>query len=352
MEQNFKNWVAVLSDQYKKAQIKASIRVSSELIAFNLYLGGEIRKTSFKKEYGSKFFQVLSNQLEKELPNSSGFSPKNLAYMERFYTLYKEIYPQVVGQLNKGGLLVNEDEILQQVVAKLSLVPWGHHRLILDSCNKNPIKALFYVDKVIQSNLSRSELSGYILNNLFEREGKSINNFDSLQMPSTNKIYKDPYMFDLMGSIKDYKEKEFKIALVEHIDNTLKEFGPGFAYVGKEFRITVGKSDFYIDMLFYYIPVHSYVVVEIKNTNFKPEFLGQLNFYVTAVDKDVKQKDDNPTIGVLLCKEKDNKVVQYSLNGFQIPLGVSSFDIQKLLPKDFKSELPTVEELENDKRKQ
>ena len=132
MEQNFKNWVAVLSDQYKKAQIKASIRVSSELIAFNLYLGGEIRKTSFKKEYGSKFFQVLSNQLEKELPNSSGFSPKNLAYMERFYTLYKEIYPQVVGQLNKGGLVVNEDEILQQVVAKLSLAPWGHHNLFID----------------------------------------------------------------------------------------------------------------------------------------------------------------------------------------------------------------------------
>ena len=349
MEQNFKKWVALLSQEYRKAQIKASIRVSSELIAFNLYLGGEIKKSSFKKAYGSKFFLTLSQELEKELPNSSGFSPKNLAYMERFYTLYKEIYPQVVGKLGDNDLVLEKEVNYPQVVAKLSLVPWGHHRLILDSCNKNPIKALFYVDKVIENNLSRSELSNCLRDNLYEREGKSINNFEILQIPNTNKIYKDPYMFDLMGIIKDFKEKELKIALVEHIDNTLKEFGPGFAYVGKEYRVTVGDSDFYIDLLFYYIPLHSYVVVEIKNTDFKPEYLGQLNFYVNAINKDVKRKDDNDTIGILLCKEKNNKVVQYSLNGFKIPLGVSSFDIKKLLPKDFKSEMPTIEELEKEK---
>ena len=159
-------------------------------------------------------------------------------------------------------------------------------------------------------------------------------------------------MFDLMGLIEDFKEKEFKNALVKHIDNTLKEFGCGFAYVGKEFRITVGESDFYIDLLFYYIPLHSYVVVEIKNTNFKPEYLGQLNLYVNAINKDIKGKDDNQTIGILLCKEKDNKVVQYSLDGFQIPLGISSFDIKKLLPKSFRSELPTIEEFENNKENQ
>ena len=345
MERDFKNWVTVLSTQYKKAQIKASVRVNSELILFNLYLGGEIRKTSFKKEYGSKFFQVLSNQLEKELPNSSGFSPKNLAYMERFYTLYKEIYPQVVGKFNKNELVVGEDENLQQLDAKLLLVPWGHHRVILDSCNRNPEKALFYINKVIQNNLSRSELSNCILSNLFEREGKSVNNFKLINMPNTSKIYKDPYMFDLIGLMHDFKEKEFKKALVDHIDNTLKEFGPGFAYVGKEVRVTVGDSDFYLDLLFYYIPLHSYVVVEIKNTDFKPEYLGQLNFYVNVINNDVKGKSDSETIGILLCKEKNNKVVQYSLNGFQIPLGVSSFNIQNFLPKDFKSELPTIEEI-------
>ena len=148
MEQNFKDWVILLSEHYKKTQIKASIRVNSELILFNLFLGGEIRKTSFKKEYGSKFFLTLSQELEKELPNSSGFSPKNLAYMERFYTLYKEIYPQVVGKLHKNQCPLEDEEISPQVVAKLSLVPWGHHRLILDSCNKNPVKALFLLIKL------------------------------------------------------------------------------------------------------------------------------------------------------------------------------------------------------------
>ena len=164
-------------------------------------------------------------------------------------------------------------------------------------------------------------------------------------------LTKDPYIFEVAEIREDYKEKELKDALVGNLKNSLlKEMDKGYAFVGEEYRISVGNSDFYIDLLFYLIPEHRYVVVELKNHKFKPEYLGQLNFYVNAINKDIKGKDDNDTIGILLCKEKDKEVVQYSLNGFQIPLGVSSFDIRNLLPKDFKSELPTIEEIEKDKK--
>ena len=362
MEKDFKNWVKGLSIEYQNTQIRATVRISNELILYYVYLGREVAETSFKKKYGSKFYENLSDQLKTELPKAKGFSPQNIRYIESFYTLYSKIFPQLVGEFKNNVIsgdfsLINKEHSDEgnAFIVKLSLVPWGHHRCIIDAAKGDSKKALFYVNKVIQNGWSRSQLEFHIANHLYDREGNNVNNFNQLNIDIngivSSGLTKDPFIFDVAEIREDYKEKELKDALVGNLKNTLlKELDKGYAFVGEEYRISVGHSDFYIDLLFYLIPEHRYVVIELKNTRFKPEYLGQLNLYVNAINKDVKGKDDNETIGILMCKEKDNTVVQYSLNGFQIPLGVSSFNIQNLLPKDFKSELPTIEELEKDKK--
>ena len=250
------------------------------------------------------------------------------------------------------GILENGSnyQISPQVVAKLSMVPWGHHRFIIDKCKSNTKKAWFYINKIIENGWSRSTLDLYISSNLYEREGKAITNFE-ITLPKEEsdhiqQLTKDPYCFDFFEARDDYNEKEIKDTLVRNIKRVLLELGTGFAFVGQEYRIIVGESEFYIDLLFYNIPLHSYVVIEVKSTKFKPEYLGQLGLYVSAVDHNIKNDKDGKTIGLLICKEKDNVVAQYSLENFSIPLGISSFELSKLLPEEYKSSLPTVEELE------
>ena len=346
MEQEFVKWVASIKKRYKQSQIKAAIRVNSELIAFYFDLGKEISESSFKKQYGNSFFKKLSDELKKNASNTAGFSIENLRYVEKFYTMYKNISPQVVGILENGS----NYQISPQVVAKLSMVPWGHHRFIIDKCKNDERKAWFYINKIIENGWSRSTLDLYISSNLYEREGKAITNFE-VTLPKEEsdhiqQLTKDPYCFDFFEARDDYNEKEIKDTLVRNIKRVLLELGKGFAFVGQEYRIIVGESEFYIDLLFYNIPLHSYVVIEVKSTKFKPEYLGQLGLYVSAVNHNIKSDKDGKTIGLLFCKDKDNLVAQYSLENFSIPLGISSFELSKLLPEEYKNSLPTIEELE------
>lgn len=329
------------------------------MISFYFTLGKEISESSFKKEYGSKFYINLSNELKKLLPNTVGFSPRNLSYIESFYILYRKILQQVVAkfEISQQKLLTTDDLLLSQtVIEKLVMIPWGHHCIIIDSCKDDPKKAWFYINKTIINNWSRSLLANFIKGELYEREGKGINNFD-VTLPDINKtscsqLAKDPYYFDFGELRADYDEKALKKTLVDHVRELLIELGKGFSFVDQEYRIHVGQSDFYIDLLFYHIPLHRYVVVEVKTTKFKPEFLGQLNFYVTAINKDIKGEKDDNTIGLLICRDKDGDVVRYSIENYDIPLGVSSYELSRLIEEKCKEDLPTIEEVETEKDNQ
>lgn len=329
----FKTWVKNISKQYKKAQIKASIRVNTEMLSFYYNLGKEISLNSFKAVYGSKFYDNLSKELISELPNFTGLSSKNLRYMEKFYNLYKE-----------------EIEKFPQVVGQLYSIPWGHHRNIIDKC-KNSKKALFFVQKTLENNWSRDTLLNFLDTNLYERDGKAINNFE-VAFPNSEKdlakqITKDPYNFDFLTITNDYNEKELKEALIKNIQKFLLELGTGFAFVGKETRLLVGNTEFFTDLLFYNIKIHAYVVIEVKVSKFKPADLGQLGTYVSSVNHILKGENDNPTLGILICKDKDEIVAEYSLENYNIPLGISSYELSKIMPKELKNSLPTIEELKN-----
>ena len=315
----FKKWVNSISAKYKQSQIKAAIKVNSEMLSFYFELGKEISYTSFKAEYGSKFYDNLSKELIKNLPNVTGLSPVNIRYMERFYLLYKD-----------------KIQIFPQLVEELFSVPWGHHRYIIDKC-KNVDEALFFVNEVHKNNWSRDVLLNFLDTNLYKREGKAITNFNN-QLPEEDS--------DLAQ--QNYDEKELKDALIDNIQKFMLELGNGFAFVGREKRLLVGQTELYTDLLFYNIKIHAYVVIEVKNRKFKPEDVGQLGAYVASVNHLLKGDKDNDTIGLLICKNKDEVVVKYSLENYNIPVGVSSFELEKFIPEDFKGSLPTIEELENE----
>lgn len=329
---DFQKWVAELSNEYRKSQIKASIKVNGEMIAFYFNLGREISITSYKSYYGSHFYESLSKEFKRNIEDAKGFSPVNLWYMERFYTMYNDLIVKI-----------------PQLVEELSMVPWGHHRYILDRC-KTKEKALFFIRKTIENNWSRSVLLNFLDTDLYERQGKSINNFES-SLPKTNQdlaneLTKDPYCFNFIMIEDRYKEKELKDALVANIEKFMLELGTGFAFLGREYRLQVNETELFIDMLFYNTIAHAYVVVEIKTGSFKPEFTGQLGTYVVAVDHLLRTEKDDKTIGILICKDHDNVLARFGVESSSQPLGISSYELSKFIPKNFKSSLPSIEEIE------
>lgn len=334
VDTKFKNWVENLSQNYKKAQIKAAIHVNSELIKFYYELGEEISKTSFKASYGNKFFDLLSIELKKEIPNAKGLNHQNLRYAEKFYNMYKKFFPQVVGEL--------------------MIVPWGHHRIIIDKC-KRIEKCLFYIKTTIENNLSRNDLESRILANVYERSQNTLDNFTNtlptIEASVANQIMKDPYEFDFLQIREDYDEKELKDELTKHIELFLLELGNGFAYVGKEVRLILGCTEMYCDLLFYNIKSHCYVVIEIKTGPFKPEHMGQLIGYTATVDATLKGEADNKTVGILVCRNKDNTLAKHIINGINFPVGISEYQLSNLIPEKIKSSLPSIDELENDENK-
>ena len=330
----FKNWVSSISAKYKQSQIKAAIKVNSEMLSFYFELGKEISNTSFKATYGSKFYDNLSKELISNLPNVRGLSPRNLRYVGYFYLLYKD-----------------KVQILPQVVAQLFSIPWGHHRYIIDKC-KDVEEALFFVNKILENNWSRDVLLNFLDTDLYKREGKAITNFKE-QLPKENsdlaqQITKDPYNFDFLTIRQKYDEKELKDALIDNIQKFLLELGNGFAFVGRETRLLVGGTELYTDLLFYNVKIHAYVVIEVKNRKYKPEDLGQLGAYVSSINHLLKGDNDNDTIGLLICKDKDEIVAKYSLENYNIPIGISSFELERFIPENFKNSLPTIEEIENE----
>ena len=336
----YKGWLKELKNRYKKAQIKASVAVNAGLLEYYWHLGEDIEKKSFANLYGSAFFDKLSSDLKKELEETQGFSPVNLRYAYRFYMLYNPILQQLVEESEKNSL-----------VECLKRVPWGHHQRIIDKCKNESKKALFYIHKTIENHWSRNVLLNFLDTNLYEREGKAVSNFQNLLPPVQGELAqqmtKDPYSFDFLTMREKYEEKELKDALIANIEKFLLEQGKGFAYMGREYRLQIGSTEQFLDMLFYNTNLRCYVVIEIKTGQFEASNIGQLGTYVTAVNHILKTEHDNPTRGLLICKEKDNVLAKFSLESSREPLAISEYELSKLYPADFKSSLPTIQEIES-----
>lgn len=272
--------------------------------------------------------------------------------MKNFYLPYNQLYsnlPQAEAKMDGDSDII---EILPQVDAKLFAIPWGHHKYIIDRNSKNPSKAFFFVQKTIENGWSRSVLLNFLDTDLYERQGKATSNFKAtlpaIQSELAQQITKDPYNFDFLSLTDNYREKELKDALIDNITRFLIELGTGFAYMGREYRLQIGQKEQFIDLLFYNTTLHCYVVAEVKISEFTPSYLGQLSTYVTAVNHILRKEGDNETIGLLICKTKDNIFAQYSLEGYNQPLGISEYELSNLLPKEFKTTLPSIEDIENE----
>ena len=336
----YANWLTELKHRYRMQQTKAAVQVNRAMLAFYWELGRDIAERQLENSYGSGFYQKLSTDLQRELPTARGFSPTNLKYCRYFY----DLYTASTGNRQQPVDDLTEDELFS--------IPWGHHIQIISRCGNDPQKARFYVRRVLQFNWSRSVLMNFLDTDLYEREGKAVTNFKtSLPSPQgdlAQELTRDPYNFNFLTLDTKYREKELKQALVSNITRFLLELGSGFAYMGREYRLNVGGTEQFLDLLFYNINLRCYVVIEVKTGEFTPADLGQLGTYVVAVNHILKRPDENPTLGLLICKSKDNVLAQYALESSNVPIGVSEYELAKLYPADFKSALPSVEEIERE----
>lgn len=324
LEQEFKNIIDNIKKEISTTQIKIAVEANKNLIMM-YYRLGEILNDNVV--YGNKFIEDVSRELKLEFPKTKGFSVRNLNYMKRLYVEYK-----------------NNEDILHLVTQ----IPWGHNIIIMTKIRDIDIRKI-YIEATIQNSWGRDMLAIQIENNYHLRIGNSVNNFN-LTLPENdsdlaNNTIKDPYIFDFISLNNDYKERELENALVDKIKDVLLEFGKGFSFVGNQYMISTEKNDYYLDLLFYHLELRCYIVVELKITEFKPEYIGQLGFYVKAVDKTLKKDFDNPTIGLLLCKEKDRLSVEWSLDAINVPIGVSSYELNKYIPQEILENLPTEEDI-------
>ncbi len=346
IDNDYKQWVKALVVRYRQSQIKAAVKVNTEQLLFNLSLGKDIVERQEENKYGSKFYASLSRDLKEEIPDVEGLSESNIRYCKRFYQLYCqaiENLPQLVEEL--------KNENLPQVVEELCSIPWGHHRLIIDRCSNDPQKALFFVNQTIENGWSRAMLLNWIDTGLYERQGKAITNFSaSLPAPDSDlaqEVTKDPYNFAFAGVRGKYNEKKLKETLLTNITNFLVELGSGFSYVGREYRLLLGEKEKFIDLLFYHLKLRCYVVVEVKIDDFDFPDVGQIGGYIVACNHILKRPDDNPTIGLLICKKKNGLLAQYSLESSSQPIAISSYELEQFYPVKVEGALPTIEELEN-----
>jgi predicted nuclease of restriction endonuclease-like (RecB) superfamily len=321
-------WLAELKTRIHSAQQRASLAVNRELVLLYWQIGQDILARQGREGWGSKVIERLAQDLRNAFPDMKGFSPRNLKYMRAF----AEAWP--------------DGKFVQQAAAQL---PWFHLCTLIDKL-KNPQDRDWYLTKAVEHNWSRNVLVMQIETKLHERSGQAITNFqDRLPAPFSDlarESLKDPYRLDFLGLGEESQEKALEEAIVQHITKFLLELGAGFAFVGKQVHIEVGGDDFYIDLLFYHLKLRCYVVVELKAGAFKPEHAGQLSFYLSAVDAQMKAEHDAPTIGLLLCKSKNKVVAEYALRDSSKPIGVAEYQLIEALPADLQSGLPSIEAIE------
>jgi predicted nuclease of restriction endonuclease-like (RecB) superfamily len=326
----YADWLAELKTRIHIAQQRAALAVNRELVLLYWQIGRDILERQAKQGWGAKVIERLAHDLRTDFPDMKGFSRANLMYMRAF----AEAWPDAA--------------IVQQAVGQL---PWGHNLVLLTKL-KDPQLRLTYAQRAIAHGWSRNVLAIHIETRLLEREGQAVTNF-AAQLPApqsdlARNMLKDPYLFDFLGVGKEADEREIESAIVQHITRFLLELGAGFAYVGRQVPIEVGGDDFFIDLLFYHLKLHCYMVVELKTGAFKPEHTGQLGFYLSAVDAVVKSAQDNPTIGLLLCKSQNRVVAEYALRDTNKPIGIAEYQVVAALPEELQMNLPSIERIERE----
>ena len=343
-ESAYRAFLLEVKTKIRSAQIKAALTVNADLIQLYWDLGQLIARKQSVHSWGSSVIEQLAKDLKAELPGTSGFSRANLFHIRKFFLFYSsEKVQQVARQMGIAG---KPDEGLLQILIQ---IPWGHHILLL---SKDPKEALFYLHQIIQYNWSRSMLTLQIEQDLFERQGKAITNFPTTlpdqQAQLAQQILKDPYHFDFLTIEPEVQELEVEKQLTHHITRFLLELGKGFAFLGRQYQLEIGKKDYYLDLFFYHIRLRCFVVIELKVGEFKPEYAGKMNFYLSAVDDLLKSEADLPSIGIILCKSKDRIEVEYALRDLKKPIGVSEFRLTGSLPEHLQTEIPSVEQFERE----
>ena len=347
----YKEWVKELSLRYRKSQIKAAVKVNSEMLRFYWRLGYDIVQRKAETRWGGRFFHNLSTDLKYEIPNAACFSVTNLKYMKYFYEMFPEsaICPQIGDKLKCAEFSPQVGDELQM---QIFYVPWGHIKLLIDKFKKQPEKAQFFIRKIVNEGWSRDMLLNFISTDLSEREGKALTNFSTtLPAPMSDlakEITKDPYNFAFTGITEKYNEYQLKQALIHNVTKFLLELGVGFAYVGKEHRLQIDTKEKFIDLLFYNLNLSCYYAVEVKIGDFDFPDMGQIQGYVVAVNHLLRKEGrDNPTIGLLICKSKNNTLAQYALEGSNQPIAISEYDLQRLYPENVKGMIPSIAEIED-----
>ena len=323
---NYEVFFKDLKTRIRQAQIKAALAVNQELIILYWQIGREILARQQQEGWGAKVIDRLAKDLKREFPDMKGFSPRNLKYMRAF----AEAYP--------------DQAIVQEVLAQ---IPWYHNQALLDKL-KAPDERLWYAQGTLENGWSRNILVMQIESNLFKRQGGAVTNFERTLPPAQSdlaqQLIKDPYNFDFLNLTSATQERELEKALVERIRDFLLELGVGFAFVGSQYRLEVSGNEYFMDMLFYHLKLRCYVVIDLKVTEFRPEYTGKMNFYVSAVDDLLRHPDDQPTIGIVLCKSKNKTVAEYALRNVNTPIAVTTHS----LPDQLRANLPTIEQLETE----
>jgi Uncharacterized conserved protein len=322
--------LADLKNRIRAARVHAALSVNRELIQLYWHIGRTILERQDREGWGSKVIDRLADDLRQEFPDMKGLSRANLFYMRAFADAYPEV------------------SIVQQLVGQL---PWGHNVTLITKI-KDPALREWYAGACIENGWSRAVMVAQIETSLHKRQGAAQSNFThTLPAPQSElaqQILKDPYNFDFLTLHDQAVERDLQKGLLEHLKDFMLELGVGFAFVGNEYHLEVAGDDFYLDLLFYHLKLRCFVVVELKMTEFKPEYAGKINFYLSAVDDLLRHSADNPTIGILLCKSKNRVIVEYSLRDMHKPLGIAEYKLAQSLPDDLKGNLPTIEELEKE----
>ncbi|HEY8788266.1 MAG TPA: PDDEXK nuclease domain-containing protein [Actinopolymorphaceae bacterium] len=322
--------LASVADRVERGQRQAIGAVNRELVLTYWAIGRDILDRQDEEGWGTKVIDRLSTDLRRQFTDARGYSPRNLKYMRAFAAAWPDI------------------EIVQRSVAQL---PWRHQIALIEKLT-DPDSRLWYAAAAIEDGWSRDILVHHVDGRLRERSGKAITNFTATLAPADSdqaqQATRDPYLFDFIGNAPIRRERDLEIGLVEHVEKFLLELGQGFAYVGRQVRLDIGEREFYADLLFYHLRLRAYVVIELKAVEFEPEFLGQIGMYMAAIDDLLAHPDDKPTIGLLVCRSKDNVVAEYALRGYNVPIGVAEWktELVATLPADLAQSLPSIEELE------
>jgi predicted nuclease of restriction endonuclease-like (RecB) superfamily len=331
-KKNYNTFLSKIKEQIKTSQTRAINSVKSEMIILYFNVGKAITQKQKEEGWGAMVIKKLSLDLQNELPKVKGFSERNIKFMHQLYNEYSND--------EKGKLPVS-----------LLSVSWSHNIVLMQKIKDRELRQ-WYMQRTIEEGWGRDTLIQKIKQEVHKKEGKLVSNFKVILPPINSELvqqsFKDPYLFDFLTMAEPFRERELELNLVKHMEKFLLELGSGFAFVGRQYHLEVSDKDFYIDLLFYHLKLRSYVVIELKKGEFKPSYSGQINFYCSVVDDVLAHENDNPTIGLILCQEKDEIVAEYSLRNMSQPIGISEYELTEVLPKEFVSSLPTIEMLENE----